>query len=93
MRIVILALLTLVPILAAAVWPKHLLHVAAWIRYANRGRLDEIRPPRWAVYYLGHLEQEDKPQEAVILEDWVRTVALATLTLPVFIGAVIFFVL
>jgi len=93
MRILILVLLAVVPILAVAVWPKRLLYVAAWTRYGNRGRLDEIHAPRWAVYYLGHLEQEDKPPEVTILEDWIRTVAFATLTLPLFIGAVIFFVL
>lgn len=93
MRIVIFGLLALLPILAAVVWPRRILYLVAWVRYANRGRLDETRPPRWAVYYLGYLEPEDKPYEAELLEDSVRTVGLATLVLPLFIGAVVFFVL
>lgn len=93
MRIVIFGLLALLPILSVVVWPKKFLYLIAWIRYANKGRLDEIRPPRWAVYYLGYLEPEDKPYEAELLEDSVRTVGLATLVLPLFIGAFVFFVL
>ena len=36
---------------------------------------------------------EDKPYEAELLEDSVRTIGLATLVLPLFIGAFVFFVL